>query len=206
MKLRTYLTASNVRADGASLATSARIVTPNSERLVRVVVCLFVGLSAAAHAEQPKNPQIRPLDPSLSMVVEAGRYYSSTFRALVDRLEEGNFVVYVQYGELQGGIQGRLVFLSAVGEHRYVLVELARELDTARQMAIVGYELQHAIEVLEQPGIVDHATFANAFSRAGFKRRHFADGGIGIDTAAAVVIGRQIWREVSGSMVALATR
>jgi hypothetical protein len=140
------------------------------------------------------------------MVVEAGRQYSPTFRAIVDRLEEGNLVVYVQYGQLQSGIQGRLVFLSAVGEHRYVLVELARELDAPRLIAIVGHELQHAVEVLEQPGIVDHATFANAFSRAGFKRRHFADGGIGIDTAAAVVTGRQIWREVSGSTVTLATR
>ena len=182
------------------------IVTPNSERLVPVVVCLLVALSTAVHAQQSNSPQVRPLDPSLRMVVEAGRYYSPTFRALVDRLEQGTLVVYVQYGQLQGGIQGRLVFLSAVGKDRYVLVELARELDIARQMAIVGHELQHAVEVLEQPGIVDHASFAQAFSRAGFKRRHFADSGIGIDTAAAVVRGRQIWREVSGSPAALATR
>ena len=182
------------------------IVTPNTEHLVPVVVCLFVGLSAAAHAKQSNDSQLRPLDPSLRAVLEAGRQYSPTFKALVDRLEAGTLVVYVQYGQLQSRIQGRLVFLSAIGPRRYVLVELARELDAARLIAIVGHELQHAVEVLEQPDIVDQATFADAFSRAGFRRRHLADGGIGIDTAAAVVAGRQVWREVGGSTVTLATR
>jgi hypothetical protein len=171
-----------------------------------MVVCVFIGVSAAAHAKQSTTSQVRPLDPSLHMAVQAGRHYSPTFKALVDRLENGTLVVYVQYGQLQSGIQGRLVFLSAVGQRRYVLVEVARQLDAARLIALVGHELQHAVEVLEQPEIVDGATFADAFSRTGFRRRHLADGGIGIDTTAAVVAGLQVWREVSGSTVTLATR
>jgi len=60
--------------------------------------------------------------------------------------------------------------------------------------------------VVGQPEIVDRATFATAYERSAFKRRHFADGGIGFDTAAAVLAGRQVWRELSGSAITLETR
>ena len=63
------------------------------------------------------------------------------------------------------------------------MVEVARELDAPRLIAIVGHELQHAVEILEQPQIVNQATFASAYERSGFKRRHFADGAVGYDTA-----------------------
>jgi hypothetical protein len=184
----------------------SRIVTVHFRSLVPVVVCLIVGLSAGMHAKDLNPPRIRPLDPSLTFVVDAGRHRSPTFHALVQRLEAGDVVVYLQYGQLPDGIHGRLTFLSAVAGYRYVMVEVVRQLDTARLIAIVGHELQHALEILEQPQIVDLATFARAYERSGIKRRYFAEGGVGFDTAAAVLAGRQVWREVGGSAVSMATR
>lgn len=181
-------------------------MTTHSIRLMPVVVCLFVGLSAAAHAKNTDPPRVRPLDPSLTVIVDAGRHRSATFHALVERLETGDVVVYLQYGQLPSGLQGRLTFLTAAAGLRYVMVEVARELDAPRLIAIVGHELQHAVEILGQPQIVNQATFASAYERSGFKRRHFADGVVGFDTHAAVNVGRQVWRELAGSAVTLATR
>ena len=171
-----------------------------------VVVCLIVGLSAAAHAKHTDLPRVRPLDPSLTVIVDTGSHRSNTLHALLDRLEAGDVVVYLQYGQLPSGLQGRLTFLTEAAGLRYVMVELARELDTLRLIAIVGHELQHAVEILEQPQIVSQATFASAYERSGFKRRHFADGAVGYDTHAAVDVGRQVLRELAGSAIALATR
>jgi hypothetical protein len=181
-------------------------VTAHFGSLVPVVVCLIVGLSAGMHAKDLDPPRVRPLDPSLTRVVDAGRHRSPTFHALVERLEAGDVVVYLQYGQLPGGVQGRLIFLSAVAGYRYVMVEVDRQLDTPRLIAIVGHELQHAVEILDQPQIVDHATFARAYERSGFTRRYFPEGGVGFDTAAAVQAGRHVWREIGGSAVSVATR
>ena len=182
------------------------IVTMNIQRLMPVVVCLIGALSAGAHAKDSTATRVRPLDPSVKAVVEAGRHRSPTFQALIHRLEGGDVVVYLQYAQLRSGIHGRLHFLSAAAGLRYVLVELSRGLDAPRLIAIAGHELQHAVEILEQPEIVDRATFGIAYERSGFKRRDFPDGGIGFDTAAAIVTGRQVWREIAGSTVTLATR
>ena len=171
-----------------------------------VVVCLIVGLSAAAHAKNTDLPRVRPLDPSLTVIVNAGSHRSATFHALVHRLEAGDVVVYLQYGQLPSGLQGRLTFLTAAAGLRYVMVEVARELDAPRLIAIVGHELQHAVEILEQPQIVSQATFASAYEQSGFRRRQFADGVVGFDTHAAVDVGRQVWRELARSSVTLATR
>jgi hypothetical protein len=200
------LTVSNERAHGACLATRIGIVTRNPEPLVPVVVCLLAGLLVGAHAKDFNNARVRPLDPSLKAVLETGRHLSPTLRALIDRLERGDVIVYLQYAQRRAGVQGRLHFLSAAAGLRYVLVELSRELDAPRLIAIAGHELQHAVEILEQPEIVDHASFGVAYERAAFKRRDFAGGGVGFDTAAAVVAGRQVWREVAGSTAILGTR
>jgi hypothetical protein len=138
--------------------------------------------------------------------VEAGRSRSATFRALVDRLEAGDVVVYLQHAQLPSGVHGRLMFLSSAAGRRYVLVELSRNLETPRLIAIVGHELRHAVEILEQRDIVDQATFGIAYERSSFRRRHFPHGGVGFDTNAAVAAGRRIWREVTGPAVTLATR
>jgi hypothetical protein len=181
-------------------------VTTQFGSLVPVVVCLIVSLSAAVHAKDRHPARLRPLDRSLTRAVDAACHRSPTFHALVDRLEAGDVVVYLQYGQLPNGIHGRLTFLSAVAGYRYVMVEVVRHLDTRRLIAIVGHELQHAVEVLEQAQIVDRATFARAYERSGFKRRYFAEGGVGVDTPAAVLAGRQVWREIGDSALTVATR
>src|SRR5688500_8815356 len=102
------------------------------QRLMPVVVCLIGALSAGAHAKHSTNTRVRPLDPSLKAVVEAGRHISPTFHALIHRLEGGDVIVYLQYAHLRSGIHGRLHFLSAAAGVRYVLVELSRGLGAPR--------------------------------------------------------------------------
>ena len=171
-------------------------------------VCLVIALSVSAHAfDTPdRDPRVRALDPRLADIVDAGLRQSPTFHSLVDRLEEGEVVVYLRATTLVSPLQGRLTFMSNVAGRRYVLIEVARDLDVPRMIAMVGHELQHAVEILDAPDIMDSSTMAAAYERWGFRQRNTGDRRIGFDTAAAVLAGRQVWRELAERRVILATR
>ena len=173
-----------------------------------LVVCLVIALSGSAHAfDTPaRDPRVRAMGSRLAEIIETGGRQSATFRSLLDRLEEGDVIVYLQIATLPSSIQGRLRFMSAVAGRRYVLIEVARELDAPRMIAMVGHELQHAVEILDAPEIVDRSTMAAAYGRWGYRKRYAADGWVGFDTAAAVLVGRQVGRELAGGRVTLATR
>lgn len=89
---------------------------------------------------------------------------------------------------------------------RYVLVEIEEYLAESRTLAMLGHELQHALEILEDPAIVDGATFALAYERIAVAHRHLGNGGITYDTTAARTAGLQVWRELTRPSLSLETR
>jgi hypothetical protein len=105
-------------------------------------------------------------------------------------------VVYVQCARLRSHVEGELTFLAAAGGVRYVMVRLAWHLTTHRKIAILGHELQHAIEIADRPEIVDSRTLARAYEKFGFTRRA-GPSRVDFDTAAAIGTGDTIWREMS---------
>ena len=180
------------------------IVTPHRLATPALLLCLALVTPAILDADVHHDARIRPLDPHLQQLFSEGIARSETFRALVTQLKTGDVVVYVRYDSLPDGVHGSLSFLSAVSGVRYVLVALTPDLDAARAIVVLGHELRHAVEVLEQPAIVNAATFAAAYEHATYRRRQFAGGGIGLDTVAAVEAGVQVWKELSTSAPELA--
>jgi hypothetical protein len=177
-----------------------------------MLTALLAYLVAAAGALDAKTihvARLRVLDQRLDAIILAGRTRSDTFRALVDRLDRGDVVVYVRYKPLPPGVHGRLTFMAAAGGLRYVMVDLTPTLGESRTIVILGHELRHGVEILDQPDIVDAATFAVAYERVGFRRREFKNGGVGFDTPAAILAGQQVWRELGtaiGHVPMLGTR
>lgn len=179
------------------LRCEVRIVNTRLEPLIPVLVCMVVASAGVLHAKTSPDPRLRFLDPDLHALVQAGRYRSVTFRALVERLDDGDVIVYVQVAILPAGLHGQLTFLGAGAGRRYVMVRISRELDDTRKIAMLGHELQHAVEIMEQPQIVDPETLAREYGRFGTTRRYFANPRVAFDTAAAVVAGRQVSRELA---------
>lgn len=197
-------------AAGAPLARVLRrapgIVNMRLEPLIVVLVCLAVGSPAVLHAKSgPHLPRLRALHPDLKEVMRAGCNGSATFRALVDRLEASDVVVYVEYADLPAGLLGQMTFISAVAGFRYVLVQVRRDLEQRKMISIVGHELQHAVEVATEPQIVDHQSFAGAYARFGLERSPAGVRGRAFDTAAAIVTGRQVFRELAAHAANVAT-
>jgi hypothetical protein len=142
-----------------------------------VVVSLLMGLLAAGQAQtlnaaapSAHDPHVRPLEKDADRLMAKGLAKSPTFRRLVSRLEHSDVVVYVRLGwDLPVRIGGRLHFLAVHGESRYLVVDLNRALARSALVALLGHELQHAVEVAEAPDVTSSADLRVLYRRVGIQ-------------------------------------
>lgn len=163
-------------------------------------VCALVTGAAVAGADD--IPRLRTTDRHIRALLAAGLAQSPSLRALVNRLAAGDVVVYLRCARLSSRLDGQLTFVSAAGGFRYVLVHLAMDRPWHRQIATLGHELQHAVEIAEQPDIVDQAALARTYTRIGFARPPLQRAGRSFDTQAAVAAGEQVRRELAHASAA----
>jgi hypothetical protein len=177
-----------------------RIVKTPAWLATLLVLCIAAVTPAALNA-RPHDDRLRTLDQRLEELLDEGVVRSETFRSLVQRLAGGDVVVYMRQETLPAGVHGLMSFLTATSGTRYVLIALAPDLDAMRSIAVLGHELRHAIEVLEQPAIVNEQTFVEAYEHATYRRRQLADGRTGFDTIAAVQAGLEVWKDLALSPI-----
>ncbi len=160
------------------------------------------GLPAASEATVTLTPEprVRTTDTRMRRLLDAAVLASPSLRALVDRLQQSDVVVYVQCERYAPSrVAGRLTFVSAAGGRRYVVVRLQRLESRAQQIALLAHELQHAVEIADTPAIVDGASLAREYQRLGHVSTWSTTPGIAFDTAAAVEMGRRVLMEVSAA-------
>ncbi|MBI2189008.1 MAG: hypothetical protein HYU37_18060 [Acidobacteria bacterium] len=143
--------------------------------------------------------RVRTFEPHLRDLLEEGLRISATLRALVDRLEQSDLVVYVMSDPRPvRRVDGRLTLMAAVSGARYVMVRIRELPHPGLVLAIVGHELQHAMEIADDPAIVDAESMAQAYSRMGYATQAMPSG-LSFDTRAAVEAGMQVWRELQAA-------
>ena len=172
-------------------------MTPTPALIVLAALLIFT-TSRTLTAETsvpPAHHHIRTTDRRLLRLVHDGARISGTFRGLIERLRHSDVVVYLECAG--SGSSGRLAFVSAAGGRRYVHVRVARMLSSDQQIALLGHELRHAVEIADAPDIVDEASLARAYQRIGFLNPALATR-ITFDTEAAVDAGYQVLRELLG--------
>jgi hypothetical protein len=158
-----------------------------------------VGVTSAQTQVAPVDgihvPHVRPEHEVRELVGDAARG-SPAIRGLIDRLEALDVTVYVRIRAfLQTDLEGRVALLSANGAHRYLVIELACGRPRLSQMATLGHELYHAVEIADEPSIVDARTLAAFYGRIG--RRTEAWGGRQtFETEAAADAGLRARREL----------
>jgi hypothetical protein len=170
-----------------------------STRVVLVLSLVLLATPTSSPAETVPDvdrPHVRITEPWLRQLFAAGLSSSQTFRSLVERLEQSDVVVYLQtdmYGP--PGVSGRLTFLSLVAGTRYVVVRLTPLRSPVQQLAMIGHELQHAVEVAERPEIVDSETMFREYMRFGYLNGASGTGFV-VDTKAAMQAGARVTDEL----------
>ena len=140
-------------------------------RLTRVLAALLslwsasASLRAAGGNDLPLVPHVRGTNEDLAGLIEEGQRRSPLFRALVQQLEHSDVVVYVERGQLRDNLCGRLQFIGGNQPWRYVKVEIDSRHTLLEQMAALGHELQHAVEIAESPGAASAAICGPASAR-----------------------------------------
>jgi hypothetical protein len=126
-----------------------------------VLACAAPSFAQTAHVRGERGMQ-RLVDPAARR--------SPMVQELIDRLQAQDVTVYVRARALpQLDLDGRVALLSTVGGHRYLVIELACGRSELAQMATLGHELFHALEIAGTPAVVDAESLADLYARIGTK-------------------------------------
>lgn len=176
--------------------------------IASVTVGLMFGAGVGRLSAQPENTsepngdRVRIFDPALRLAFDKGMSRSPTFVALVAYLQQADVIVYLSRGACPGRhVVGCVVSVNHGGRWRYVRINFVvfRESEATalwrspkRLTAQIGHELQHAIEIADDPSIVDARSLERAYSRKGPRRND-----IGYETTAAIEAGEHVLKDLT---------
>ena len=156
-----------------------------------VMAPTFEPYTEAALLDAPTR-RVRSADPSVRKLLKRGYRQSPAFRALVTRLQRSDVYVYVEeVTRLPGALEGRTMILPKAHGHRYVRIQIALRGTSEDSVALLGHELQHAVEIADAEEVTDERGMEALYKRIGVR------GGEHVyDTIAAQEMGRRIRREL----------
>jgi len=171
---------------------------PRTRLYVLAVCACFVGGSRGElTAASGQSQMVRSTDASINGLLAEGYVRSRTFRGLVDAIQTSDTIVYVEYGVCAFGHLDvcLLPFVANAGQGRYLRVVLTTRLnhpDRERLIALMGHELQHALEIAVHPEVVDVQGMLNMNRRIGVPLK----GRSGYETAAAHAVENAVLDEL----------
>jgi hypothetical protein len=159
---------------------------------------LFLTLLAVhtrAADRDPRDPHIRSGEAELLDAVAKGGRVSPTLQRLVDRLDASDVVVYLMFDRSPSpSTAGHISLLTAVPGRRYLRISIDRRNIGCQRIGILGHELQHAVEIADEPSVTNQAGVAALYRRIGF--RSAGDYTDCFDSLPAITAGQLIQREV----------
>ena len=139
------------------------------------------------------DAHVRGTDSRTRDWIWAGASGSETFRSLLARLAASDVIVYVMVVDrIQGGAEGQLYFVTATPTARYLRIELVADGSQAAMVALVGHELQHAVEIADAPQVRGRQSLAMLY--LAMKENSFS-GSHQFDSAAARSTETRVRRE-----------
>jgi hypothetical protein len=177
-------------------------------RSIRTLAFLSFALAAAPLSAGPArlDPHIRSTEATLLDALAQGARVSPTLQRLLDRLEASDVVVYLVFDRSPSPqLAGHLALMTTVPGRRYLRVSIDPRNTGCRRIAILGHELQHAVEIAESPTAIDDATLSALYRRIGFRSNVCSRSGC-FDSAGAILAGRMVEKEVFAATGAAGTR
>ncbi len=136
-----------------------------------VVAAVAVTASAAGGEPPITTPldHVRPTNERTRKLIEDGLARSASLRNLVEQLQATDVIVYVEQRPMrfEFGLSGSLTFTVATPSFRYLTVSLNIEQTRSDAIAILGHELQHALEVSLAPMVRSRETMGTFYNCIG---------------------------------------
>jgi hypothetical protein len=164
--------------------------------LAIALYAVVVTASTLAAAMPDGGPRLRPMDARLTQLLRDGAARSTTFKALVDRIEASNVIVYAAFNPLmKPSLSGTLTWMTRAGGYRYVRASISTDLTTDQMIATLAHELQHAVEVIQDETVIDENSLVAMYRKIGQQSSFAAPSRW--ETEAAQQTGFQVRRELA---------
>ena len=172
-------------------------------RCAAIVLGVTLAASTAA-ADTPRrfvyddpHRHVRPTSPLGRELIETGIARSATFRRLIHRIEASDVIVYVQLQPgLPTGVGGVLEFIGAGRGVRFLRITLGSQFHRLMLVALLGHDLQHAVEVADAPAVWTAAQLEALYRNIGHPVGHHR-----YDSVAAQLTGQTVRDELNGRVV-----
>jgi hypothetical protein len=138
---------------------------------------------------------VRAVDTRIAGAIADGLRRSTTFAQLVLALDRSDVIVYIETARsMPSSLAGRMLIAPGPAGHRYLRIQVGAAPRGNELIALVGHELQHALEVAESPGVRDEPSLIALYEAIshGERGRHR------YDTMAAQNAGRKVRLELIG--------
>lgn len=123
-------------------------------------------LLAALTAQEPSLHHVRASDPKILALIKIGLVRSAAFRRLVETLDQSNVIVYVEPKLTRQALGGYLAHnIVSAGGYRYLHVAINVQGADGRLVPLLAHELQHVVEVSQDPEARDTDGLVRLFSR-----------------------------------------
>jgi hypothetical protein len=174
-------------------------------RTLLVVLLSSFLFAATAFAAPDGGPRIRPQDDRTTAALAAGAARSASFRDLMTRIERSSVIAYISVSPLlKPAVAGHVTWMTVAGGYRYLRVSINRDQTFDQMISTLAHELQHVVEVIEHPAVVDEASLTTLYQRIGRPSR--ATTNSGWDTTAAQEMGVRVKRELVATPTIAALR
>ena len=158
---------------------------------------MLVFVAALAGGQEPRDGgHVRTMDVRIRAEINEGMARSAFFRDLVTRLDASDVIVYVETEcPMSARLFGRLQFMASGGGRRYLNVRVSCAMNDDEQIAALGHELRHAVEIADAPSVIDVASLGDLYRHIGFASHGVAKG-TGFESHAAIESARRVWAEL----------
>ena len=137
---------------------------------------------------------VRSTDARVQAWLRIGAADSQTFRDLLRALGESDLIVHVQPVD-HLPTAGQTYFVGAHPSVRYVRIEVVPSGSTNEMVALIGHELQHAVEIAHERQIRDRRALAQFYRRIAGNSSSTTD----YDSVAARIVEDRVRREMAGA-------
>src|SRR5262245_34216688 len=141
-----------------------------ARRLLVVAIVVASHVSPASADDAPGLfTRVRSTERFIIALIREGYERSATFRGLVAKLQHSNAIVLVQPATCGGGrIRSCLVSVSELQGGRHIRIKVDPHTSHDVLIATVAHELQHAVEVVEHPDVIDATSLLRLYRQLAF--------------------------------------
>ncbi len=172
-------------------SSSRRVRVSASCIVVTVALALGIARTTLADPTDGPFPHLRTTHPMIRALIAEATERSPTFRRLAEIIEGSDGIVYVEEGACGHGVRACLTLsITTAARYRVLRVVIDTRAKAVDLMASIGHELQHAVEVLGNPTVVNTETLYLFYAKGSSNLST-------LETQEAIRAGYAVGREVA---------